>query len=99
MAAYRGAHNWINRHFPRIGRCEYCGTTKRRTEYATARPGIHTRNRADWFEFCRPCHARFDGVPARQSAWWAGKPLSVGHKVKIAAGVSRYWASRREGWE
>jgi hypothetical protein len=57
--SYFTSHQWINRNFPRVGRCEYCAATSRATHYACARH-IYTRNRADWFELCVPCHRTFD---------------------------------------
>ena len=56
-----GLHKWMNRNYPRVGRCEWCATTKRRTTYATAESGHYTRNRADWLELCYRCHNAFDG--------------------------------------
>ena len=58
--SYLAIHKWIARNYPRTGRCEYCGCTDRRTQYASASHARYTRNRADWFEFCSPCHAMFD---------------------------------------
>ena len=63
---YKALHKWINRHFPRTGRCELCARTDRVTWYAEARPGLRSRWRHDWFELCVPCHRRYDG-------WDAGK--------------------------
>jgi hypothetical protein len=100
VPGYRAIHNWINRHYPRTGRCEYCGSRARRTSYATARKGIYTRNRADWFEFCQPCHRNYDGwrpptatkgVPmsaeqkAVRSAALKGRPFSPEHAANVAA--------------
>ena len=59
---YSAIHNWMRKYFPKSGRCEWCGGRSRRTEYASASHDRYTRNRADWFEFCAPCHRRFDGV-------------------------------------
>jgi ribosome-binding protein aMBF1 (putative translation factor) len=61
--AYKQLHIWMNRTHPRIGRCEFCGT-ERKTCYAIGARG-YTRDRADWFELCYPCHTRLDG---RQNA-------------------------------
>lgn len=60
-------HVWINKHYPRTGRCEYCGRTDRPTEYASD-GHRYTRNRADWFEFCRACHKRFDTLSPESHA-------------------------------
>lgn len=58
--AYDAIHQWIARRYPLVGRCEWCGRTNRKTEYASA-GHRYTRNRADWFEFCQSCHRAFDG--------------------------------------
>jgi hypothetical protein len=58
---YQHVHKWIKRNFLRTGRCEWCGSTKRRTVYATARSDGYTYNRADWLELCDRCHVHFDG--------------------------------------
>lgn len=87
-SGYKSIHTWINKHYPRIGRCEWCGCTDKRTSYATARRGWFTRNRADWIELCRSCHNYFDGITEegrkRISETHLGKPKSVEHREKIA---------------
>jgi hypothetical protein len=82
---YAAIHYWINRNFPRVGRCEWCGRVDRKTEYASARHDVYTHNRADWFEFCRPCHRAFDGVPVAQAARMTGTTVSQATRAKIAA--------------
>lgn len=54
-------HEWMARHFPYVGRCEYCGRV-RKTHYASI-GHTYTRNRLDWFELCARCHKWFDGRP------------------------------------
>lgn len=66
-ASYSAIHRWIGRHFPRVGRCEYCGGTDKPTCYASA-DHRYTRNRTDWFELCYRCHSWFDGHGAKVSA-------------------------------
>ena len=58
--AYRKIHEWINVVFPRVGRCEFCGRTDRRTEYASI-SHTYLQSRDGWFELCHPCHMAFDG--------------------------------------
>jgi hypothetical protein len=89
---YTGVHEWLNDHYPRAGRCECCGRTDRPTEYAVARPGFFTRNRADWFEFCRRCHRLYDGRPevtpetrAKLRAASTGKTVSPETRAKLSA--------------
>jgi hypothetical protein len=60
--AYKGLHQLLNREYPRVGRCEWCATTRRRTGYAVAVPGRYSLNRADWLELCDRCHIFYDGV-------------------------------------
>lgn len=79
---YRTLHAWINRNFPRVGRCEYCARTDRATEYACM--GHHyTRNRADWLELCRRCHRRLDGT-------------SDATRAKRSANAKALWVKRKE---
>ena len=61
-AAYKGLHRLLNLEYPRVGRCEWCGSTGRRTGYAVAEPGRYSLNRADWLELCNRCHIYYDGV-------------------------------------
>jgi hypothetical protein len=101
--AYTNIHAWMRRNYSLAGRCEFCGRTDRKTEYATARPGYYSRNRGDWFEFCQSCHAKFDGrvgAAVNRSEQLKGNTNSVGRvhpsdvRQKIAEGVRRYWAER-----
>lgn len=73
--AYDAIHQWMPRRYPLIGRCEWCGRTDRKTEYASA-GHRYTRNRADWFEFCRPCHRAFDG--------WRPSPFTPETRAKLS---------------
>jgi hypothetical protein len=61
-AAYKVLHRLLNLEYPRVGRCEWCGATGRRTGYAVAETGRYSLNRADWLELCNHCHIYFDGV-------------------------------------
>jgi hypothetical protein len=61
-AAYEGLHRLLNLEYPRVGRCEWCGGTRRRTGYAVAEPGRYSLNRANWLELCNRCHIYYDGV-------------------------------------
>ena len=79
---YRDIHRWMNRHYPRIGRCEWCGGTDRKTQYANV-GHRYTRNRADWFEFCCRCHAIFDGVPVALT----DRRFSAESRAKMSAGA------------
>ena len=61
VIGYWTLHKWINRTFPRTGRCEFCASMARLTTYAEARPGRRARWRHDWFELCGRCHTAYDG--------------------------------------
>ena len=61
-AAYKVLHRLLNLEYPRVGRCEWCGTTGGRTGYAVAEKGRYSLNRADWLELCNHCHIYYDGV-------------------------------------
>ena len=63
-AAYRSIHNWMERRYPKTGRCEHCGISGA-TDYA-AIDHAYTRNREDWLELCRACHIILDGSPGAQ---------------------------------
>jgi hypothetical protein len=91
-ASYKTVHSYMGRHYPRTGRCELCGRTDRRTEYARGRRDKITLNWADWFEFCRSCHRRFDGsyvrTPENRAATGErsrGRRLSAETRAKISA--------------
>jgi hypothetical protein len=84
LPGYRGIHNWIARNFAKTGRCEYCGSTDRRTEWASASHQRYTRNRADWFEFCRRCHDHYDG---RTPPNTKGRTMTAEHKQKLSAAL------------
>ena len=105
---YAVVHQWIRRHFLRTGRCEYCGATDRRTEYAAV-GGRYTRNRADWFEVCKRCHMALDGpasaeTRAKMSAVLRGNtrakgkiypPRTAEHRAHISVARRAYFARRR----
>jgi hypothetical protein len=57
---YYVIHQRLQRQFPKVGRCEYCAATDRRTEYASV-GHRYSRWRHDWFELCQRCHHAFDG--------------------------------------
>lgn len=89
----RAVHIWLRLHYPLMGRCEWCATTERSTEYACARFGHqYTRNRADWLELCRQCHRAFDGayertpeVRAKIGRAQLGRALSAETRARMRA--------------
>ena len=58
-AGYDAKHDWINRHYPRTGTCEECGTDDRKTEWSNP-DHTYRRVRSDWRELCIPCHRLAD---------------------------------------
>lgn len=59
-ASYSALHFWLERHYPKAGRCEECERDGR-TQYAfLLHPAPHTRNRDDYAELCEPCHRKLD---------------------------------------
>jgi hypothetical protein len=73
-ASYFAVHMWLNAHFPRIGRCEFCARTNRATEYASI-GHTYTRQRSDWFELCKRCHKAFDGLTGPRARCRRGHPF------------------------
>lgn len=99
-AGIRAKHMWVNSHYPRSEICEHCGESKK-TAYATKVQGVYTRNREDYLELCRKCHATFDGVNlegmkgkthspearAKMSVAKTGRTSSPEHCAKISAAL------------
>jgi len=57
-AGYFVKHTWINKHYPKKGRCYFCGQ-KRFTHYANI-SGEYKRDIKDFVELCVSCHKKFD---------------------------------------
>jgi len=64
--SYGGLHRWINRHRPKSGTCEKCGT-EGYTENANL-SGEYRRDLEDWMEMCKPCHQEYDDRPKESEA-------------------------------
>lgn len=60
QASYRALHGWLCIHHPKKQRCEECGRSARKTDYALIPGRSYTRNRGDYRELCHPCHMRQD---------------------------------------
>lgn len=57
----KATHSFLRRNFPKTGICEGCGSEALRTDYAFLHhPAPYTRDRSDYRELCRPCHAKLD---------------------------------------
>lgn len=59
-AGYDAKHDWINRHYPRNGGCEECGSVDLKTEWSNV-DHKYRRVREDWRELCISCHRIADG--------------------------------------
>lgn len=59
--SYKQLHAVMRRTYPPTGRCEWCGSTGRKTQLAIGHEDGYTTNPADWFELCVQCHTFFDG--------------------------------------
>ena len=86
--AYHALHKWMNRSYPLVGRCEWCGK-KRRTVYAVAEPGRYSRNRADWLELCIRCHNVYDGCADRLPDGQRGEAHGRARLTKVEVGEIR----------
>ena len=58
---YWNVHAWLRAKYPKTGTCERCGRSDAPTEYAKRPEAEYTRNRDDYAELCRSCHAVQDG--------------------------------------
>lgn len=105
---YAAVHIWLRRRHPYARRCEWCGCANNATQYAYGRGAseAYSRNRAEWFEFCIPCHRRFDGKRThtpesreRMAAVKRGKTKSAETKAKISASQRASWAARRDNFQ
>ena len=59
-SGYSTVHRWLQRKYPKQGRCERCGS-ERYTEYALVGQN-HVKDRSQYQELCKPCHARLDEI-------------------------------------
>lgn len=59
-AGYSSLHGWLNVQYTKTGICERCLRHKK-TDYAFRHMGDpYTRDRRDYMELCRSCHAKYD---------------------------------------
>jgi hypothetical protein len=57
--SYAGMHMWITRLKGRPERCEFCGKTEGRLEWANV-SHEYRREADDWMGLCVPCHRHYD---------------------------------------
>jgi hypothetical protein len=92
-AAYKRLHRLLDLEYPRVGRCEWCGATGRRTGYAVAETGRYSLNRAHWLELCNRCHIYYDGVLRPLAAPRSGRELEA-HYARRMEPYRRFMESR-----
>lgn len=66
-ASYNSKHRWIQRHWKRTGKCEFCGITppprkngRSGTEWSNVSGKYDRSDRKDWQELCSKCHKFYD---------------------------------------
>lgn len=66
-ATYNSKHRWIQKHFKRKGKCEFCGISPplrkngaSGTEWSNVSGNYNRNDRSDWQELCNRCHRFYD---------------------------------------
>ena len=85
---YTALHAWLNKEYPRSGKCERCGQTEKPTEYANI-SGQYDWDREDFEELCHRCHMVSDGrigpkseeLKHKISRTMAGRPWSPARRA------------------
>jgi len=57
---YHALHRWLDRHYPKLNACEFCGTDKNLQR--ANKTGEYMRDPSDWLTLCAKCHRRYDIV-------------------------------------
>ena len=83
---YSGIHRWLQKHYPKTGTCDEC-KKRTRTEFALIHGHAYSRNREDYLELCRQCHARYDQT---------GREHSPETRTKLSEARKRHWERRRQ---
>jgi len=52
-------HSWVIRRLGRPPKCEHCGSTDKKTEWAN-KSQQYKRDIEDWLRLCRSCHLNYD---------------------------------------
>lgn len=103
-ASYGAIYNWLRRHYPKAGRCEWCGNTGPTGFVFLAGGHAITRNRDDYAELCVRCDR------SRRFAAKVGPPDENGclpwmGAIKEAAGYGNFGdngrtvSAHRFAWE
>jgi hypothetical protein len=61
---YAALHYWVRSEKGAPVRCEFCGVTTGRLEWANA-SHEYRRDVTDWISLCKPCHSRYDMATCR----------------------------------
>lgn len=69
--SYSGLHHWLKYHLGKPSKCENCGLTKSRYEWANV-SGEYLRDLDDWVSLCVICHRLVDDTGKK--AWLQRKP-------------------------
>ena len=56
---YYALHLWISRHYGKAKKCEFCGKTTGRIDWAN-KTYEYKRDRDNWLELCHKCHMHYD---------------------------------------
>ena len=67
--SYGGLHKWLRENFPKLGRCNFCGSEDRRTEYALIKGFAHGRDRDRYQELCTSCHRTYDQAGVKRGPY------------------------------
>lgn len=57
---YGSIHNWLHKNYPKNSKCELCGDTEKRHEWALKRGKKYERRIENFMELCVRCHRTYD---------------------------------------
>lgn len=79
----KAVHDWVYTTLGRPQRCEHCGTTQGRMDWAN-KSQEYKRDKDDWLRLCRKCHMAFDNTG--QTIWKIRRERygPTGHRTKAA---------------
>lgn len=63
---YWGLHKWVYYHKGKAKKCENCGTSEGKIEWAN-KSRMYLRDLDDWISLCRSCHIKYDN--RSQTIW------------------------------
>lgn len=56
---YSALHDWVERVLGKPNKCEHCGVTDKRMEWAN-KSHEYKRVKDDWIRLCKKCHVKYD---------------------------------------